>query len=104
MCPPPGHCLETPKKSVPVFLAGAAFHLRLGGEGLHNTQKILHPVARFSKKNIFLGSARRPSVTSSNSIKMLVFIVWMDQPARAYLKVIARDPDGVHHALNTGPQ
>lgn len=23
-----------------------------------------------------------------------------DQPARAYLKVIARDPDGVHRALN----
>ncbi len=27
-----------------------------------------------------------------------------DQPTRAYLKVIARDPQGVHHALNTGPQ
>lgn len=26
-----------------------------------------------------------------------------DQPARAYLHVIARDPDGVRHALEAGP-
>jgi putative transcriptional regulator len=27
-----------------------------------------------------------------------------DQPTRAYLKVIARDPNGVHRTLNAGPQ
>jgi hypothetical protein len=48
----PEHGLETPQKSVPVFLAGAAFYFRLGRESPHNRAKRFFTLRRVSASRI----------------------------------------------------